>query len=151
MPGARIRWDEKSPSPDNASRHLPELAQAWFEQGRAAAKDDATPKALHAFRLRTKRLRYTLEMFRPLYGPRLDKCLAGMRKVQQALGSINDCTTARTLLLDRAAGPQRAKIERFLDQRTAALTAAFRKTWSEVDTPGEDARWRGYLARKRAT
>jgi CHAD domain-containing protein len=149
MAGTRIHWDEAAAAPENAHRELPPLVEAWFEGGRTMVAGENSPKALHGFRLRTKRLRYTLELFRPFYGPRLDKCLASLREVQTRLGELNDCAATRAVTLAAlpVPSPQRTRIERFLDRRAAALTAAYRKTWSQIDKPGEAARWRAYLGR----
>jgi CHAD domain-containing protein len=149
MAGTQIKWDEAASAAENARCELPPLVEAWFELGRTLAAGEDSPKEFHAFRLRTKRLRYTLELFRPFYGPRLEKCMASLREVQARLGELNDCAATRAIA--EAAlpvrSPQRVRIERFLDSRVAALTAAFRKTWSEIDKTGEDVRWRAYLGR----
>ena len=46
---------------------------------------------MHKFRLRTKRFRYTLEMFKDLYGPGMLKRIESLKQVQTYLGDINDC------------------------------------------------------------
>ena len=142
-------WDESVSAPENARSRLPGMVEAWFQRGRALAAPEAnSPAALHSFRIRTKRLRYTLEMFRPFYGPRLDARLAALREVQTCLGELNDCAVTRGLIEPALKpGPQRARLEAFLDRRTTELTAAFKKTWAALDKAGEDARWRAYLAR----
>ncbi len=45
---------------------------------------------LHAMRIAGKRLRYTLEVYAPLYGPSLASYIAHMRTVQDQLGEIHD-------------------------------------------------------------
>jgi CHAD domain-containing protein len=45
----------------------------------------------HAMRTAAKRLRYTLEVFRPQYGARTARFIAAARKCQQRLGAIHDC------------------------------------------------------------
>jgi CHAD domain-containing protein len=45
----------------------------------------------HALRITAKRLRYTLEVFRPLYGARTARFIAAARQCQQRLGAIHDC------------------------------------------------------------
>lgn len=47
--------------------------------------------AHHAMRIAAKRLRYTLEVFRPLFGKALEKFIAAARHAQQMLGEIHDC------------------------------------------------------------
>lgn len=45
----------------------------------------------HAMRIAAKRLRYTIEICRPLYDSRLDDYLAVVKEVQGLLGDIHDC------------------------------------------------------------
>jgi len=45
----------------------------------------------HAMRIAAKRLRYTMELFEPLFGRRLKAPLAAARKTQTLLGHIHDC------------------------------------------------------------
>lgn len=46
---------------------------------------------LHEMRIAAKRLRYTLEIFAPLYGKRFDKPLKIIKEIQERLGSLHDC------------------------------------------------------------
>lgn len=46
---------------------------------------------LHEMRIAAKRLRYTLEIFAPIYGKRLDKPLKWMKEIQERLGCLHDC------------------------------------------------------------
>ena len=46
---------------------------------------------LHAMRIAAKRLRYTMEIFEPLYQNKLKQILKTVRKVQTTLGDIHDC------------------------------------------------------------
>ena len=46
---------------------------------------------LHAMRIAAKRLRYTMEVFEPLYSGDLKQTLSTVRKVQTSLGDIHDC------------------------------------------------------------
>jgi CHAD domain-containing protein len=48
-------------------------------------------KELHLMRIAAKRLRYTLEIFAPLYKNQLEKSLEVIRQVQTNLGEIRDC------------------------------------------------------------
>jgi len=45
---------------------------------------------LHAMRIAAKRLRYTIEIFKPLYGNDLDDALKTVRDIQAKLGDIHD-------------------------------------------------------------
>jgi CHAD domain-containing protein len=45
----------------------------------------------HATRIATKKLRYTLEIYGPLYRNNLKKPLARVKKIQEILGDVHDC------------------------------------------------------------
>jgi CHAD domain-containing protein len=51
--------------------------------------DDAP--AHHVMRIAAKRLRYTLEIVRPIYDGRLDFALAMAKRIQTLLGDVHDC------------------------------------------------------------
>jgi CHAD domain-containing protein len=145
-----IKWDESATAARNARRNLPPLVEEYFAEGRAALAGKHSPAAFHRLRLYTKRLRYTLELFRPCYGPGLDRRLASLRRVQQLLGELNDCAAAgRTidgLLPPRS--PQRLRLHRFLDARARRNLAEFRQYWTaQLDAAGQEQAWRAYLSR----
>ena len=144
----RIQWDEQAAGA-NARRELPALVKEYFAWMRAFLARDPPPAELHRARLKTKRLRYTLELFRPCYGPGLDTRLAALRPLQQVLGDLNDAVASGELLAkSMPASPERAQVERFLEERAAALAQRFRKDWSEgFDAPGQELWWCVYLAR----
>ena len=48
-------------------------------------------EALHAMRIDAKRLRYTLEIFAPLYPGRSEQFIRLMKNIQEILGNIHDC------------------------------------------------------------
>jgi len=138
----RGRWDERADVAANARRELPRLAADYFARARKLLAEDPPPAKLHALRLDTKRLRYTLELFRPCYGPGLEARLQGLRQVQQLLGEVNDSVAAAALL------PKGARGRRFLENRAEAKAQEFRKHWAEaMDAPGQEERWTAYLAR----
>jgi triphosphatase len=59
------------------------------------------PAALHAIRLRAKRLRYAAEIFAPLYpGKSTTKYIRRLATLQDRLGVLNDRAVAETLLAD---------------------------------------------------
>ncbi|MBI4876140.1 MAG: CHAD domain-containing protein, partial [Acidobacteria bacterium] len=105
----------------------------------------------HAFRLETKHLRDTLELFRALYGPGLAPRLEDLRKIQELLGQANDHVVAAGRLRERvrtdlALQPALA----FLDNGAKSLQAAFRRYWRErMDAPEIEVRWANYLRRRK--
>ncbi len=48
-------------------------------------------KQHHQMRIAAKRLRYTMEIVRPVYRGRLDKSIAVVKRLQTVLGDIHDC------------------------------------------------------------
>ena len=59
------------------------------------------PAALHALRLRAKRLRYAAEIFAPLYsGKTAARYIRRISKLQDQLGKLNDATVAASLLAE---------------------------------------------------
>ncbi|QOY85358.1 CHAD domain-containing protein [Paludibaculum fermentans] len=77
-----------------AREALPPLASEFFDAGRKAAVQAGSAKKLHAFRLSAKRFRYTLELFRPFYGPVFLQRLERVRQIQSLLGKRQDCAVA---------------------------------------------------------
>ena len=149
-----VAWEERAAAATNARRELPQLAASYFARVRALLADDPSPAKLHRLRLLTKRLRYTLELFRPCYGPGLDTRLAALRRIQQSLGEVNDSTAAGRLLSRSmsTASPQRARVLNFLEERAVVKAREFRKDWAEIfDAPGQERWWTTYLARHART
>jgi CHAD domain-containing protein len=138
----RATWDERVDAAANARRELPRLATDYFTRARKLLAEDPPPAKLHALRLDTKRLRYTLELFRPCYGPGLEARLQELRRIQQLLGEVNDSVATAALL------PKGARGRRFLENRAEDLAQEFRKHWAEaMDAPGQVERWTAYLSR----
>jgi CHAD domain-containing protein len=107
-----------------------------------------SPARLHRFRLRTKHFRYTLEVFRPLYGPGLDARLKALRRLQQLLGDLNDYETTRGLVdAQTPRAPGSIRVRRFLAQATVVKTKEFEAFWQEFDAPAQLDRWVNYLTR----
>jgi CHAD domain-containing protein len=146
----RLKWDERLGPAPNARRQLPPLVSAYFSRGRAAAASELSPARLHRFRLATKRLRYTLELFRPCYGPGFETRLAALHHVQQLLGEVTDGSAAIRFLDEAALATSRqgSRAVDFLRRRTALKQSEFRKHWVEVfDAPSRERWWITYLSR----
>jgi CHAD domain-containing protein len=125
---------------ENARIVLPKMARRYFEAGRKAIGGKRPADELHKFRLETKRFRYTLELFRPVYGPNLDRRLKALRELQGALGKVSDLQAIQRVLIgDRKL---KTEIERALKDKVKNL----RYTWRAFDADGELKRWRTYLA-----
>src|SRR5207253_5349251 len=115
-------WSPQAGAAANARRELPRLVEEYFARVRELlANTDPAPPELHQARLDCKRLRYTLELFRPCYGRALEQRLDALRKLQQLLGEVND-TAAAGKLLRKALKPKSAasaRGQRFLEARAA--------------------------------
>jgi len=125
---------------ENAWEVLPKMARKYFQAGRDALSKRRSPDELHGFRLQTKRFRYTLELFRPVYGPQLDGYVNKLRGLQGALGKVSDYQAIQQVLADDSA--LQAEIRRALKKRVKDL----RHEWRAFDSEGELKRWRTYLA-----
>jgi CHAD domain-containing protein len=126
-------------SGENARRLLPPMLEDLFRAGRDAARPDSSRPSMHQFRLKTKRVRYTLELFDPVYGRKTKPMMASLKGLQEKLGAINDCaTTLEMIRRNRAAG---AAVRRLAGEREAE----FRRYWKKRFGPRERARWKAVL------
>lgn len=138
-----FRWKDSETALENGSRVLPKMVRKYFKAGRQAMSDDRTWDELHEFRLESKRFRYTLELFRPLYGAPLEERIGQLKKLQQLLGEINDCVATAALLKPHSqyAG-MRDRLEKKAEKKTQAL---FRHWQKKFDAEGEEAAWMAVL------
>ena len=152
MAKKRLLWDESASASSNAKVRLPAMLEAYFDQGRKLVGRSSSVSPMHPFRLETKALRYTLELFRPCFGPGLEGFLLSLRRIQDCLGALNDYVTTRDLIATRlpTRAPDRQKMDRVLTARAKRKSLEFRHYWRQTfDKPGEDQRWMHYLSRPR--
>jgi CHAD domain-containing protein len=146
----QVEWIPGADAAENARTRLPQLVVAYFAEGRKLLESNPPPAALHALRLATKKVRYTLELFKPCYGAGFDERISALKALQQMLGEIND-TVAAEHTIEAALGrrtPELAKVARFLRARAKAKANEFKRHWTEVfDAPGQERWWINYLAR----
>ena len=145
-----VDWNTAISAGENARRALPRLTREFFAQGRAATTPAASPAELHAFRLAAKHFRYTLELFLPMYGPRLAERVDQVRKIQSLLGDRQDCVVLGERLKKKDGLPSslHATIEK-LSADGRALEERFRRHWhAAFDAPSEEAAWIRYLSRR---
>ena len=113
-------WLEHEPSQVVAAaqtQSLPEFARTLLHKRyRRLRKEgrqfrDLTPQARHELRISLKKLRYSAEFFRSLYGKKRVKCfLEKLKQLQDGLGHLNDVVVSQSLmkeLLDQSQDPQR--------------------------------------------
>jgi CHAD domain-containing protein len=136
-------WKDSLDLRGNLRKRLPKLTAAYFAMGREALRPGTKWEDMHAFRLQTKRFRYTLEMFRDAYGPALESRIESLKKVQTYLGDINDAiVTAEMLAEVEGTAEIRANLGRQADE----LTAEVHEYWATTfDAPGAEHRWTQYL------
>ena len=128
----------------NARVVLPKMARKYFEAGREAIAGKRPPDQLHGFRLKTKRFRYTLELFRPLYGPNLDRYLKALRELQSALGKVSDYQAIQRVLSSDH------EVKKQIEHALKGKLKDLRSTWRAFDSDGQLKRWRTYLAAERS-
>jgi CHAD domain-containing protein len=146
----QIEWIPRAEAADNARTRLPKLVAAYFAEGRRLLAANPAPAQLHALRLATKKVRYTLELFKPCYDDGLNERIGALKSLQQMLGEIND-TVAAEGTIEAALGsrtPEMGKVARFLRERGKAKANEFKRHWTNVfDAPGQERWWTSYLAR----
>jgi len=116
----------KTPGASEIARGiLPDMLKHHLRQGRHAACDDTPDKELHRFRIATKEIRYTLDLFTPLYGDGIGEVAEKLKKLQTHLGSIHDCVIARDLVKDAKSTAGKKDIARELEKRREKKTERF--------------------------
>jgi CHAD domain-containing protein len=129
-------WEANAPARAEAARVLPELLQHYFEHGDRVMQPGTSDKRLHEFRLATKRARYTLELFQPLFGAAIQAHLDGLKQIQQVLGQFNDCQASLELLeADLEGVCERAWLEA-IQLRGDAKRGEFAELWLSKFTDG---------------
>lgn len=102
------------------------MVPRFFRDGRKALDCGPGSRQLHTFRIDGKRLRYTVELFAPLFNRRMvERILRVLRRVQHLLGEISDCQSVRKLL-GRDASPAMTE---FLNRREHHRLSQFRRYW----------------------
>lgn len=135
-----MKLNPSTSAAENARALLPKMARKYFEAGRKAVEGKQAPDQLHRFRLATKQFRYTLELFRPVYGPGLDRYLTSLRELQGALGKVSDYQAIQRVIAND--GELKAQIDHALKAKLRDL----RQSWRAFDSDGQLKRWRSYLA-----
>ena len=135
-----MKWKLSRTTGDNARRVLPGVVEKYFKAGRKASDGKRSPKELHTFRIATKRFRYTLEQFRPVYGAALDKRLVAVREIQTVLGTLHDYHAISEMLGKRSS--LEAKLERLQKKKLKE----FHEKWAALDSKRALKRWRVFLA-----
>lgn len=137
-------WKNKRTLRENLQSYLPAATAEFFSAGREALAPGVSWEQMHAFRLQTKRFRYSLETFRDAYGPALERRIESLRKVQTLLGDINDCIVTSSMLEN---DPAMETVRGSLADRADRKTSSLRRFWkASFDAPGQCEQWQRYLA-----
>jgi CHAD domain-containing protein len=139
------RWNESAGIEENVRKVLPRIADKWFRAGEVAMQPDVRWEDMHDFRLLTKRFRYTLEIFKSLYGPSLEARIGQLRKLQTYLGEISDSVTAQSLLADVEGADAAARaLQLRADKKKGELRAFWMRSFEGA---GPRTVWKKYLKR----
>lgn len=122
-----------------ARRLLPAMVEDLFRAGQTATQPDSSPQKMHRVRLKGKRVRYTLELFKQVYGNKTKPMMGSLKVLQEKLGAINDCAT--TLEMIRRERVAAAAVRRLCDERQAEL----REYWKIHFRTQERLRWKAML------
>ena len=139
------RVASKETAREVARRLLPAMAEELFRAGRGAAAPKSTPPRMHRLRLKAKEVRYTLELFEPVFvrtppGSGTKTIMELLKGLQEKLGAINDCATTLEMVREERAAAE--SVRRLSREREAA----FRAYWKESFGPRERARWKAVLS-----
>jgi CHAD domain-containing protein len=145
----QIRWGPHTAAAANARRHLPRLAREYFAEARTLLQDVSDPAGLHRLRLISKRLRYTLELFRPCYPSALSERLEALKRLQGLLGDINDAVVSAQLIGEM---PGSVRMRHYLEEVAVRKAEEFRTEWrNHFDAPGSELQWIEMLAPEQGT
>jgi CHAD domain-containing protein len=149
-----MKLNQHSSAEVNARRQLPPLMFEYFAAVRDALAEKQSPARLHRIRLASKKVRYTLELFRACYQTHeFDARLQALRDVQTLLGDINDAVAAWRLLGKLMPhSPRRQALREFLKSRAAKKAEEFREHWAQAfDAPGRELWWTEFLGGRNGT
>ena len=144
----KLTWRIREDTAANAKRELPRLVARFFADTRRTLAEPNWPRNLHRVRLASKKLRYTLELFRSIYPAALEARLDELKKLQDWLGNANDATASRKLI-GSATLRRHPVLREFLEKRAEAQAAAFTNYWKKTfDAKGQEKWWTDFLASK---
>jgi len=129
-------------------RYLNPVVRKFFK---AAESDLTTDESLHRLRIRTKKLRYTMEIVAVAFDSAFRTLYRQVSLFQDLLGTVNDHATAKTLFRDWLVKSEDAEQKAFLEglllaeeRATKDLQAAFLATWTSKVVSDLKRRFRAY-------
>jgi CHAD domain-containing protein len=153
LPDPGVAADAHRPVAEVASRRIMEAHQRLLRIG--AGVDHGSPAAeLHKLRIRSKKLRYLLEFFHPLYDARaVQPLIKSLKKLQDNLGELNDLAVQQETL-KRFAGKMNdeglasvacllamGRLQAHLDGRQSAERQRFPGRFGDFDSVGNRRRF----------
>ena len=132
-----------------APQYLAPVVKKFFK---ATESDLLSGEALHALRIRTKKLRYTMEIVAVTFDSAFRKNIySQVTLFQNLLGNVNDHITAELLFRDWLSKSEDAEQKAFLeglllaeDRATEDLQEAFLATWTPKVVSGLKRQFRAY-------
>jgi CHAD domain-containing protein len=117
------------------------MLKDYVRRGARVARRSASPRQVHRFRIATKEIRYTLDIFASLYGDVVGDLAEKLKKLQTELGAVHDCTATSSLIEDAKSSGGRREILRELEKRRRKKTDRFlqdyRREFENKDTVRE--------------
>jgi len=135
-----MKWKPSRNVIENARRVFPKMLAKYLKQGRKAADGERSPEELHKFRIKTKRFRYTAELFRPVYGAALAQQLKPVKEIQTVLGKLHDYH----IIAETLAGAHDSQAK--LDRLTKKKLKDFQEQWAAFDSDDRPKQWESLLA-----
>jgi CHAD domain-containing protein len=154
-PRKRVRAEQDfcgCPVDVTATRLLPEIAEKHYKRGGRMADGETSARKLHRFRIVTKKFRYTLDLFAPLYGKSVETLAGELKHIQTLLGNLNDYATIRRMLRrmttqnedDAQAGEE---VGEEIVKKRREKAAEFRDYWGKTFTGAKATQWISDLQR----
>jgi len=135
----RIRWRGSGPEPTLAAAAGDALRPQLKVFFQAARGDLSKIRGLHTLRIAGKHLRYTIELFTPVFDPAFrEQVVPELEQLQDRLGTIIDLAVARTTLNPRRGAKDRVVSRTDLDR----AQKKFHKWWTRKSARLVETRFR---------
>ncbi len=139
------KWPRKADR--SVSAAMPRLIKDAHRRARKlgdALRPDSPPADYHALRIKLKRLRYSLEFVKKLYGKPAKRMLKCVNELADMLGEYHDMQVTEEQIGEWRQNPSAAQIQKTLDVLTrhcSAHGAALKMLFPELYPPLSGARW----------
>ncbi|HXN47840.1 MAG TPA: CHAD domain-containing protein [Bryobacteraceae bacterium] len=125
---SRGRGVNHDPIATTAKRAIEPMLEEFASRGKRALGPKASVEKIHRLRIEAKKVRYTLELFAPVYGAPFDGWMERLKSLQNVLGVISDCEAVREMI-ERQGGDRR--IESALRRKVSRKLGEFRQLWAD--------------------